>query len=152
MKARANAGRPRPGKGAAWLRATLQEVAWAAVRTKKSYYRALYHRLKGRSGPKKANVAVQHAMLVALWHMLTRRVSGTRTSAPTTTTATTPRASGATISVDLNNSAKVTASSSHPRPETQTKFHRKFESPSKTVCPAPPGSASTGASTCTTTW
>ena len=57
------------GKGAAWLRATLQEAAWAAVRSKKSYYRALYHRLKARRGAKKAIVAVQHAMIVALWHM-----------------------------------------------------------------------------------
>jgi len=62
------------GKGATWLRATLQEVAWAAVRTKRSYYRALYYRLKARGGPKKAIVAVQHALLVALWHILTRRV------------------------------------------------------------------------------
>src|SRR3989449_1034082 len=65
----------RTGKGATWLRATLQEAAWAAVHTKKSYYRALYSRLKARGGPKKAIVAVQHAMLVALWHMLKRRVS-----------------------------------------------------------------------------
>ncbi len=72
-----SAGKRQPtttGKGATWLRATLQEVAWAAVRTKKSYYRALYHRLKGRGGPKKAIVGVQHAMVVALWHMLKRRV------------------------------------------------------------------------------
>jgi len=72
-----SAGKRRPtmtGKGATWLRATLQEAAWAAVRTKKSYYRALYYRLKARGGPKKAIVAVQHAMLVALWHMLTRHV------------------------------------------------------------------------------
>jgi transposase len=72
-----SAGKRRPtttGKGATWLRATLQEAAWAAVRTNKSYYRALYHRLKARGGPKKAIVAVQHAMLVALWHMLTHRV------------------------------------------------------------------------------
>ena len=44
------------------------------MKTKKSYYRALYHRLKARRGPKKAIVAVQHAMLVALWHMLKHRV------------------------------------------------------------------------------
>jgi transposase len=72
-----SAGKRRPtttGKGATWLRATLQEAAWAAVRTKKSYYRALYHRLKARRGTKKAIVAVQHAMLVALWHMLRYRV------------------------------------------------------------------------------
>jgi transposase len=72
-----SAGKRRPattGKGATWLRATLQEAAWAAVRTKKSYYRALYHRMKARGGPKKAIVAVQHAMLIALWHMLKHRV------------------------------------------------------------------------------
>ena len=72
-----SAGKRRPtptGKGATWLRATLQEAAWAAVRTKKSYYRALYYRMKARGGPKKAIVAVQHAMLIALWHMLKHRV------------------------------------------------------------------------------
>jgi transposase len=73
-----SAGKRRPtttGKGATWLRATLQEAAWAAVRSRKSYYRALYHRLKARRGPKKAIVAVQHAMIVALWHMLKHRVA-----------------------------------------------------------------------------
>src|SRR3989449_7109368 len=73
-----SAGKRQPattGKGATWLRATLQEAAWAAVHSKKTYYRALYHRLKARGGPKKAIVAVQHAMLVALWHMLKRRVA-----------------------------------------------------------------------------
>jgi transposase len=72
-----SAGKRQPvstGQGATWLRATLQESAWAAIRTKKSYYRALYHRLKGRGGAKKAVVAVQHAMLIALWHMLKHRV------------------------------------------------------------------------------
>ena len=72
-----SAGKRRPattGQGATWLRATLQEVAWAAVKTKKSYYRALFHRLKARSDSKTAIVAVQHAMLVALWHMLKHRV------------------------------------------------------------------------------
>jgi transposase len=72
-----SAGKRRPtptGKGATWLRATLQEAAWAAVKTKKSYYRALYYRMKARGGPKKAIVAVQHAMLIALWHMLKHRV------------------------------------------------------------------------------
>ena len=55
-----SAGKRRPtttGKGATWLRATLQEAAWAAVKTKKSYYAALYYRLKARRGTKKAIVA-----------------------------------------------------------------------------------------------
>jgi transposase len=60
------------GRGPTWLRATLQEVAWAAIRTRTSYYRVRYHRLKARSDANTAIVAVQHAMLVALWHMLQR--------------------------------------------------------------------------------
>lgn len=60
------------GRGPTWLRATLQEVAWAAIRTRTSYYRVRYHRLKARSDANTAIVAVQHAMLVALWHMLRR--------------------------------------------------------------------------------
>jgi transposase len=72
---RESAGKRRPagtGRGPTWLRATLQEVAWAAIRSRKSYYRVRYHRLKARSDANTAVVAVQHAMLVALWHMLRR--------------------------------------------------------------------------------
>lgn len=67
-----SAGKRKPasiGKGNGWLRKALSQVAWAAVRTKGSYYRALYHRKKAKGGPKKAIVAVQHALLVAIWHM-----------------------------------------------------------------------------------
>ena len=73
-----SAGKRQPvgtGKGNCWLRATLQEVAWAAARTKRSYYHALYHRLRARRGAKKAVVAVQHALLVAIWHMLKNNVT-----------------------------------------------------------------------------
>jgi transposase len=63
----------RIGKGNNWLKATLIEAAWAATRCKGSYYGALYRRLKPRRGPKRAVVAVAHAMLQAIWHMLTRR-------------------------------------------------------------------------------
>ncbi len=42
---------------------------------KKSYYRSLYYRHKARGGSKKAIVVVQHAILVAIWHMFTRGVS-----------------------------------------------------------------------------
>ena len=40
------------GKGNAWLRAALSQAAWAASRTKGSYYRALYHRHKAL-GPRR---------------------------------------------------------------------------------------------------
>lgn len=62
----------RIGKGNNWLKSTLIEAAWAATRCKGSYYGALYRRLKPRRGPKRAIVAVAHAMLTALWHMLSR--------------------------------------------------------------------------------
>lgn len=61
------------GKGNNWLKSTLIEAAWAATRCKGSYYGALYRRLKSRRGPKRAIVAVAHAMLYALWHMLSRK-------------------------------------------------------------------------------
>jgi transposase len=60
------AGKRRPartGKANSWLRATLNEAAWAASRTKRSYYHTLYLRMKTRQGPKKAIGAVQHALL-----------------------------------------------------------------------------------------
>ena len=62
------------GKGNNWLKSTLNQVAWAASRTKRSYYSAQYRRLKARRGPKKAIVAVEHSILTALWHMLTNTV------------------------------------------------------------------------------
>lgn len=67
-----SAGKRKPasvGKGNGWLRKALSQVAWAAARTKSSYYRALYHRKKAKGGSKKAIVAVQHALMVAIWHM-----------------------------------------------------------------------------------
>jgi transposase len=56
--------------GAPWLKTTLVQAAWAAVRKKDSYHRAQFHRLKGRRGPKKAIIAVAASMLTAAYHML----------------------------------------------------------------------------------
>jgi transposase len=70
-----SAGKRQPvstGHGNRWLREILQEVAWAAARTKRSYYSAFYHRIRARQGVKKAIVAVQHSLLVAIWHMLSK--------------------------------------------------------------------------------
>lgn len=57
------------GKGNPWLRATLSQVAWAAMKVEASYYGALYRRNKALRGPKKAIMAVQHALLIAIWHV-----------------------------------------------------------------------------------
>jgi transposase len=73
-----SAGKRQPvgtGRGNSWLRATLQEVAWAAVRSKRTYYGAQFQRLRARRGAKKAIVAVEHSLLVAIWHILRDRLT-----------------------------------------------------------------------------
>ena len=57
-------------KGAPWLKTTLVQAAWAAVRTKGTYLRAQFLRLKSRRGPKKAILAVAASMLTAMYYML----------------------------------------------------------------------------------
>jgi transposase len=57
-------------KGAPWLKTTLIQCAWAAVRTKESYLQAQFHRLRGRRGAKKAIGAVAASILTAAYHML----------------------------------------------------------------------------------
>ena len=64
--------RVRPGTP--WLKTTLVQAAWAAVRTNRSYLQAQFLRLKSRRGPKKAIIAVAASMLTAVYHMLTRAV------------------------------------------------------------------------------
>lgn len=60
-------------KGAPWLKTTLVQAAWGAVRSKNTYLRALFHRLKARRGAMKAIVAVAASMLRSAYYMLTRR-------------------------------------------------------------------------------
>jgi transposase len=60
----------RTRKGACWLKTVLVQAAWAAVRTKHSYYRAQFLRLRARRGPKKAIVAVAASMLTAIYYIL----------------------------------------------------------------------------------
>jgi len=65
--------RVRPG--APWLKTTLVQAAWAAARTKNSYLRAQFLRLKSRRGPRKAILAVAASMLTAAYHMLRDEVA-----------------------------------------------------------------------------
>lgn len=60
-----SSGRIRPGNP--WLRRTLCEAAWAASHTKKSYFRALYHRLVRTRGKNRALIAVAHSLLVTVY-------------------------------------------------------------------------------------
>lgn len=56
--------------GGKWLKTTLVQAAWAAVRVKGSYLQAQFHRLRARRGAKKAIIGVAASMLTAAWHML----------------------------------------------------------------------------------
>lgn len=61
-------------KGAPWLKTTLVQAAWAAVRKKTCYLRAQFLRLKSRRGPKKALMAVAASRLTATYYILNRHV------------------------------------------------------------------------------
>jgi len=56
--------------GGKWLKTTLVQAAWAAVRVKGGYLQAQFHRIRARRGAKKAILAVAASMLTAVWHML----------------------------------------------------------------------------------
>lgn len=60
----------RTAKGNRWLKAALCQSAWAAARTKQSYFGAQFHRLAGRRGKKRAVIAVAHAQLKVIYHLL----------------------------------------------------------------------------------
>ena len=57
-------------KGAPWLKTALISAAWAGIRTKNSYLRAQFARLKSRRGAKKAIVAVAASMLTAAFYII----------------------------------------------------------------------------------
>jgi transposase len=70
-------GKQRSGKtrrGNRWLRGALTEAAWAAARTKRSYFAGQYRRLAARRGKKRAIVAVSHSLLIAVYHVLHNQV------------------------------------------------------------------------------
>jgi transposase len=70
-----SAGKSRTGrarKGPKWLGACLHECAMAAIRSKGTYLHAQYMRLKPRRGHAKAIKAVEHSIIVAIYHMLDR--------------------------------------------------------------------------------
>lgn len=61
-------------KGNVHLRTMLVGAAMSAVRTKGSYFKDKFYRLKARRGAMRAAVAIAHKILVAAYHMLARRV------------------------------------------------------------------------------
>lgn len=61
-------------KGNVYLKTALVEAATAAAKTKGSYLRDKFYRLKARRGYKRAVVAVAHKILVAIYHILSHQV------------------------------------------------------------------------------
>ena len=59
-------------KGSPAIRRCLCQAAWAVAKTRNNYLSALFHRLVGRRGKKRAVIAVAHAMLIAAYHILKR--------------------------------------------------------------------------------
>ena len=57
-------------KGNRWLKATLCQTAWAAAATKNSSFQSRHRRLRLRRGAQRANIAVGHAQLIALYWVL----------------------------------------------------------------------------------
>ena len=57
-------------KGDRWLKTALVQCAIAAARKKDSYFKAQFHRLTSRRGPKKAACAVAASILTTVYHML----------------------------------------------------------------------------------
>jgi transposase len=67
---RESAGKQSSGKirqGNPWLMRTLCEAGWAAARTKRSYFGALYRRLARTRGNNRALIAVAHSLLVTVY-------------------------------------------------------------------------------------
>jgi transposase len=61
----------RPGN--THLKAALGTAAMSAARANGSFYQARYKRLAARRGNMRALVAIEHSLLVAIWHILTNR-------------------------------------------------------------------------------
>jgi transposase len=59
--------RTRPGNP--YLQGALGAAAMSCAQNSRTYLGARYRRIATRRGPLKANVAVQHTMLIAIWHM-----------------------------------------------------------------------------------
>lgn len=68
-----SAGKRRSGKttkGSRWLRRSLCQAAWAAVRSSGTYFSEQFRRIAARRGKKRAIMAVGHSLLVAIYHIL----------------------------------------------------------------------------------
>lgn len=66
---RVKSSKTRPGNR--YLKGVLGIAALSAARSKNTYFSAKYKRIAARRGPMRAIVAVEHAMVIAAWNLLT---------------------------------------------------------------------------------
>jgi transposase len=66
---RVKSTKTRPGNP--YLKGALGIAALSVIRRKETYFWAKYRRITVRRGPMRALVSVEHAMVIAAWHMLT---------------------------------------------------------------------------------
>jgi transposase len=57
-------------KSAAWVKTLTTQAAWGAMRTRNSYYRAQFFRIRARRGTNKAIVAVAASLLATVYHVI----------------------------------------------------------------------------------
>ena len=57
-------------KGAVWIKELMIQAAWAGIRTKDTYLRAQFLRLRARRGSKKAIVAVAASILTIVYYII----------------------------------------------------------------------------------
>lgn len=57
------------------MKAVITEAAWAATRTKNTFFSEKYHRIAARRGKKRALIAVGHALITAVYIVLSTGAS-----------------------------------------------------------------------------
>lgn len=57
-------------RGNVWLKTLIVQAAWAASRTRGTYFEAKYRRLRARRGPQKALIALAASLLTAIYHVI----------------------------------------------------------------------------------
>ena len=62
-------------KGNPYLVTALCNAATSAARTRGSFFKATYHRIKRRKGGGRATLAVAHKIAIAIYHMITRKTA-----------------------------------------------------------------------------
>ena len=73
-----SAGKKKPigaRKGNPYLVTALCNAATSAARTRGSFFKATYHRIKRRRGGGRATLAVAHKIAIAIYHMITRKTA-----------------------------------------------------------------------------